>query len=335
MNKLLLAGLLLAGVVLPARAGDDKEIGIAVLEFDSKGGISQQQMDALSDMLANEIRGRGRFRVIGKNDIRATLKLAESRAQLGCSDDSCIADIGGALGVRWIVVGNISLFGTTYLLNLKLLDVKSVKVAWSASRKITGGQDQLLDALSSAAAEMVKLVFPGGKKQPAAPATTTPADGVGKTPAASPANAVSGQQAAAAPAADAGGQPQPQQPVPVVIVGQTAPPRKKTSALETWGKVLTWTGGAALTFGAAAAVLSWYYARTYNDTGADPDDRFSARDDSRSWAGMMWIGFGSGAGLITAGILMRLFAPEEYEPAVAPALVPTPGGAALLIEGRW
>lgn len=151
----------------PALAGD--EIGIAVMEFASKGGISQEQMDALSDMMANEIRGRGGFRVIGKSDIRATLQMMEDKTALGCSDDSCIAELGGALGVRWVVVGNVSLFGKTYLLNLKLLDVEAVKVAWSTSIKVGGGEDKLLDALSGAATDMLAKVFDAAPPDKPAP----------------------------------------------------------------------------------------------------------------------------------------------------------------------
>jgi hypothetical protein len=48
----------------------------------------------------------------------------------------------------------VSLFGETYLLNLRLIDVVSARVGGRVSRRITGGQDELVDELPGAAAEL-------------------------------------------------------------------------------------------------------------------------------------------------------------------------------------
>jgi len=134
-------------------------ISIAVMEFTSKGGVTQDQMDALSDMLSNQIRSMGNYKVIGKSDIRSMLTMEEQRQRLNtCTDQSCLAEIGGALGARWVVVGNVSLFGKTYLLNLKLIDVAGASVASGVSRSIEGGEDKLLAELPSAAKELFAAV---------------------------------------------------------------------------------------------------------------------------------------------------------------------------------
>ena len=134
-------------------------ISIAVMEFTSKGGVTQDQMDALSDMLSNQIRSMGNYKVIGKSDISSMLTLEEQKQRLSsCTDQSCLAEIGGALGARWVVVGNVSLFGKTHLLNLKLIDVEGASVASGVSRSIEGGEDQLLAELPGAAKEMFDAV---------------------------------------------------------------------------------------------------------------------------------------------------------------------------------
>ncbi|MBW2700555.1 MAG: hypothetical protein JRF33_07015, partial [Deltaproteobacteria bacterium] len=104
-----------------AESGAEEEpISIAVMEFVSKADcIEQEKMDALSDMAANVIREAGSYKVIGKDDIRATLSFEQQKSIMGCSDESCIAEVGGALGVRFIVVGNLSRFGESFLLNMK------------------------------------------------------------------------------------------------------------------------------------------------------------------------------------------------------------------------
>jgi len=122
-------------------------VKIAVMEFASKGGVTQKQMEALGDMLATEIRSLGGFEVISKGDLRSVLKLEQQRQLVGCNDESCAAEIGGALGVRWVLTGNISLFGETYLLNMKMIDANRVTVVSSVSEKIKGKQDELVNAL--------------------------------------------------------------------------------------------------------------------------------------------------------------------------------------------
>jgi hypothetical protein len=145
-------------VLIPAGALAET-VSVAVMEVTSKGGVTQDQMDALSDMLAKEIEGLGDFRVIGKSDISSMLSLEEQKQRLNaCDDQACLAEIGGALGVRWVVVGNVSLFGDTYLLNMKLIDVEKVQVAGRVSKSITGGESKLIAELPTGAAELFKAV---------------------------------------------------------------------------------------------------------------------------------------------------------------------------------
>ena len=170
MKKGLLIAALLLGTGLVSAAQAQDQIRLAVMEFASKGGVDQGQMDALSDMLANEIRGLGNYRVVAKADIRAALQMEEQKVLLGCDNASCLAEIGGALGVRFVVTGNISLFGKTYLMNLKLMNVENVTVVNSISRTVKGEPDQLIELLPKAAADLFRgarhVLWPDGVKPP-------------------------------------------------------------------------------------------------------------------------------------------------------------------------
>ena len=162
MRRFFTPVLLIALISGPALGEDAEPISVAVLEFNTKGGVTQKQMDALSDLLVSEIRGLGKYSVIGSNDIRAMFQLEERRQILGCDDESCVAEVGGALGVHWIVIGNIGLFGQTYLMNLKLLDARKVKLISAVSRKAKGAQDELVDMLPG----MVRELFDIGDLEP-------------------------------------------------------------------------------------------------------------------------------------------------------------------------
>jgi hypothetical protein len=57
----------LAVSILPARTRGTEPVKLAVLEFTSKGGVTQDQMDALSEMLVNIINSMGEVKVIDKS----------------------------------------------------------------------------------------------------------------------------------------------------------------------------------------------------------------------------------------------------------------------------
>lgn len=308
---------LLAVPVLLAAAPAAGETAVAVMEFASKGGVTQKQMDALGDMLANEIREMGAYRVIGKSDIRAALNFEEQKSLLGCTDEACIAELGGALGVRWVVVGNVSKFGQTFLLNLKILDVEKIRVAKGVSKKITGGEDKLIDALAQAARELIEGAR--ARMHPeAAAGTITPPDTRHPTPETDPPPATAG-----APA----GVP----PKPPGLVSE-APGRP----LHTWGHAAFWSGAGLVVLGGAAMFASMHEGSVYQNDDETPGARLDAAGASRTWAGIMWAGYGAGVALLATGIVLWVLDDDAPGTATAGA-APTPDGSGFVfgLGGRW
>ncbi|NOZ87810.1 MAG: hypothetical protein GXP49_16425 [Deltaproteobacteria bacterium] len=136
---------------------------IAVMELKAKSGIKQAQMDVLSDMLATQIRNLGGYEVVTRSDIESMLGLEKAKEFIGCDDASCLAEIGGVLGVQYLVTGNVALFGGVYAINLKIIDIKHAKVKNSIFRKVTGGEAALLDAVPLAVSSLMgrKPSLPG------------------------------------------------------------------------------------------------------------------------------------------------------------------------------
>lgn len=146
--------LVAVGLHLSAMASSKEQVAVGVMEFVGKEGVSQDTVDVLADLLATEISQMGDVRVIGQSDIMTMLAYEKQKRLAGCTSKECISEIGGALGVRWMVGGNLSLFGTTYLLNLKLFDTERMHVISRISRKIKGDKEELLDAVPEAAHEL-------------------------------------------------------------------------------------------------------------------------------------------------------------------------------------
>jgi len=161
-RALLTALLVLLCLQAPAKAesppGDrDEPVTIGVMEFVAKGGISQDKADSLLDVLAGEINRLGDARVVTRTDIQSMLDLEKLRRLAGCGDAECFAEISGALGMRWMVTGNVSRFGRSFVVNLKLMDVRSVHVSGRVTRRIRGGEECLIEELP----EMVRELFEG------------------------------------------------------------------------------------------------------------------------------------------------------------------------------
>ncbi len=281
---------------LPAAASGADEIPVAVMEFTGKGGVTQEQMDSLGDLLANSIRSLGGFRVIGKSDIRAVINFDEQRQLLGCDELGCASEIGGALGVRWVVVGNVSQFEQLYLVNLKLMDVSKLRIEKGLSRKVEGGQAKLIDALAGLVSELMIPLRESARSASSAGGTSPP-------------------QAGAGSASGAGA---------VAVTRELERPR---SALNLWGHVTLWSGAGVSALGFAFLGLALKEADAY-DNG-----EVNSLGKTRTFTGLMWASFGAGAALMATGLILWLL--DDGAPA-AVAATPLPGGGASLgVVGRF
>lgn len=147
-----LSQILFSGISL---AGTSQPVTIGIVEFVSKGGVPQEQVDSLADRLAEEIGRQGNYRVVGQADVLSLLDLENQKCLADCTDECCFAWIGNAMGARWTITGNISRFGSIHVLNLKLIDVMSAKVAGRVSRRVKGGEKALDAELGATIKELL------------------------------------------------------------------------------------------------------------------------------------------------------------------------------------
>ncbi len=131
---------------------------IGVMDFDGLSGVSQEKADVLADILAEEISRLGNIRVITKSDIQSMLNLEKQKRLAGCTDTECFSEVAGALGMPWMVTGNVSRLGNSYILNLKLMDVRKAIVVRRTTHRIRGSEDDLLDELPEATEELFEIV---------------------------------------------------------------------------------------------------------------------------------------------------------------------------------
>jgi len=138
---------------------------LAVLDMQLKGGVDPNVGDMLGEMILARLNKTGRFgSILGGADIRDMLSLEEQRSALGCEDDSCLTDLGGALGVPYLFTSSLGTFGGRYILTLKLASVDDAKVLSRASEVIEG-EGSLLEALPGLVERMVHEGLGGRAKE--------------------------------------------------------------------------------------------------------------------------------------------------------------------------
>src|SRR6266542_2602871 len=176
------ATLIAALSVLPAFADAASRVKIAVTDIRSVQGVAPGTATILSDIVVSEV-ARAGYDVVSQADITAMIGFEKQKKVLGCSEDSsCLAEIGGALGVDFMLTGQVGQIGTRNRVSLLVVDTKKARaVARSAQFS-----DQDEDALVRAAELAVKEILAGIRAAQAvaqAPAATPP-PGKGTPPAA-------------------------------------------------------------------------------------------------------------------------------------------------------
>ncbi len=121
--------------------------------------VPPERVTVMVDYLAEAMSRGGGVKVTTPSDIAAVLGNERQRQLLGCTDDtSCLAEISGAVGADYLVIGSVARVGGEFIANLKLIVAKNAEVrgAWSARVKT---ETELLDFLEqTGSAVRAKLV---------------------------------------------------------------------------------------------------------------------------------------------------------------------------------
>lgn len=136
----------LLAVALAAAPGP-KKVKLAVLDVEDVSGTVPAQARLMTQIAVSEVSQEPGLDVISSNEVRSLLGLERQRQLLGCKEDSaCLAEIGGALGVDYIITGQLGRLGNRYRLDVRLLDARKAKLVASVGQFLPGNDDALGDA---------------------------------------------------------------------------------------------------------------------------------------------------------------------------------------------
>jgi len=131
-------GILLINVFLFAAT----PVNIALWDFE-EFGISLLDSRALSNRLRTLIIEYPQYQLLERNKMDEILK-EQGFQQSGCVSDACIVEAGQLLGVQQMLFGSFGHIGSTYTVDMRIIDVKTGKVFSTSKNDLSGPIDNVL-----------------------------------------------------------------------------------------------------------------------------------------------------------------------------------------------
>ena len=119
---------------------------------------------AIAATLTVELGKTGRFTALSSSELAQLADLEADKQAAGCDSTSCLGEIAGALGARYVVVGDATQLGDLLVVNLSLFDVERATSVQRTSFEVNDPADVPARARAAAAA----LAGTGSARAPAA-----------------------------------------------------------------------------------------------------------------------------------------------------------------------
>jgi hypothetical protein len=105
-------------------AAADARTRVLVLDVQSDGGVPPEVARTVGRLIAARLEKRPRLDVTAAGELRALVDFEAQRIDLGCEQESCLAEIAGALGADVVFFGNIGALGGLVVLSLGSFDTR-------------------------------------------------------------------------------------------------------------------------------------------------------------------------------------------------------------------
>lgn len=137
------------------------KVKLLVTALTPAGGISPEVAGAITEAITTEVGRRGFFDPLSARDVATITGAERQRQMLGCSEgsESCLSELAGALGARFVLSGTLAKLGAAYQLTLQTLDTARAQPLGRATR-IAKDLEQLRAALPIDVAEATATPLP-------------------------------------------------------------------------------------------------------------------------------------------------------------------------------
>src|SRR5688572_14276841 len=120
MRTAALAAIVVVALAGPARA--DEPARVLVLE-PTGDEVEASVRAAVASLVSIELAKNQGLEVVASTDVKKMAALEAEKQTLGCDDaGSCLAELAGAMGARYVVFGDAAKLGSLTVINLSLFD---------------------------------------------------------------------------------------------------------------------------------------------------------------------------------------------------------------------
>lgn len=146
------------GAAKPAAASAKSgKVKLAVTRLVARTGVDQPTADLFGDALIGELRKHAGLAVTDPKEIAAVLGAEREKQLLGCSDNSCMAELGGALGVDNLLAGTVGRVGKSLIVSLTIVDSKKGDSLTSLTERLKSSSDEaFFDELPRMVTQLLK-----------------------------------------------------------------------------------------------------------------------------------------------------------------------------------
>ena len=145
-------------ILYPAAISAQAKESYAVVDLEGRG-ISALEAATLTDRMRSELVKTGAVTVVERGQMQQIL--SEQDFQMtGCTSDECAVEIGQMLGVTKMVAGSIGKIGSTFTVDLRIIQVGTGAIENTMTRDYRGEIDGLITQIEHISWELVGLVHP-------------------------------------------------------------------------------------------------------------------------------------------------------------------------------
>lgn len=128
-----------------------KKITVAVLEFQTSGGLEKSEVSALSNRFRGILVKTQAFEVIEREKMNEVLRAQDFNMSDACNTAECAVQVGQLLGVEVMIAGDLGKIGDTYTIDLRLISVETGKILQTQTQDYQGKVDGLLGVMQTMA----------------------------------------------------------------------------------------------------------------------------------------------------------------------------------------
>jgi hypothetical protein len=158
----MLLGLALLTAVLGAADSETaaERSRLLVLDFTASEGVNADITDVASDTYISTLKEIDRFDLATSSDVRMMIGAEQQRQLIGCDDESCMAEIAGALGAEFLSRGRLSLLDEEIILTLELFDSGAASLENQLTEALPADLSQLDDQVRAMTYKLLQVEDP-------------------------------------------------------------------------------------------------------------------------------------------------------------------------------